>query len=77
MCLKKGSHNEDVEDDEMPGLCEIEDDDEGDLDEDADNMEDADDVDDSIDELETMSKSERAEVMADTAAVRQAVMKVC
>jgi hypothetical protein len=64
------------DDDGMPELCAIEEEEEEDLDEDAEGMEDEDDVDDDVDE-ETMSESERAEVIADTAVVRQAVSKVC
>jgi hypothetical protein len=83
ICSKKGSHDEDT-DDPMPELCPIDEDDDEDDEMDGDGEDaqgedgdDADDADDNLDELAMMDETEREQVMADTAAVRQAVSKVC
>jgi hypothetical protein len=66
----------DGEDDDMPSLEDIDDEDEDEDGEDeAANEERSDD--DGIDELEELTEEERAQLLADTAAVRTMVTKVC
>jgi hypothetical protein len=80
ICSKKSAgHNDDDsgQAEEMPDLVEVPYEDDEDEDEDEDDDEDTDDRDDSIDEIHELAEHEQEELMAETAAVRLAVTKVC
>jgi hypothetical protein len=68
----------DCEDDDMPSLVDVDDEDEnGDNDDGTDEHEDENGMeDDGIDELDNLSEEERAQLLADTAAIRTMVSKV-
>jgi hypothetical protein len=77
--------NKDVDvDDNGLGKDDDDDDDDVDIDVDVDGDDgglpdglDVDDVDDGVDELDALDADEREEIIADTAAIRETVSKVC
>jgi hypothetical protein len=79
--ISKESDDEPVddEDDDMPLLEDVDDDEEDENDVDGENeCEDGTVVeDDDVDELETLTEEERAQILAETAAVHTMVTKVC
>jgi len=73
---------DDGDDNDVDDLTDLDDDrldedDEDDGDDGLPDVPDVDDIDDGVDELDALDADEREEIIADTAAVRETVSKVC
>jgi hypothetical protein len=73
----EGGHINDVDDLLDEELDNTDDNDDDNDNDDLPDVPDVDNIDDGIDELTELSADEREEILADTAAVRQTVTKVC